>query len=425
MVKSSLRNKVLIIIIAFVMVLDIVIIFMSYRNFSKANEQFSYSTASTVAETCKLIIDGDKLEQYIHTRQRDTAYYETWNALIDYRNTNENIVKLSVVWFDEAACHYIFDTDLSEHGAFLGDMISCDDQQAPYIQQLAEGESIEYIPYEGRMDIYRPILSSYNIPMGYVLVGMSTAEAERKQDIYLIQMAAAALLFTLLFISIYMSVISHYVVNPINSLSEAAANYGKYLGSDEKTSALRRLSIRTGDEIEKLFVSMKKMEDDLLSSTSNLSIAMWNSYHDSMTQLYNKRYLQEYIADCPKDSQMAVFYFDVDNLKKMNDICGHESGDEVIAKTAAFIRKYEAGNGTGFRMGGDEFSLLIQDCTADMANELFEKMQADPDKKLTGDDAAVTCWIAIGYAHSESAKDLEALIQEADKKMYLDKHTHR
>lgn len=122
---------------------------------------------------------------------------------------------------------------------------------------------------------------------------------------------------------------------------------------------------------------------------------------------------------------MAVFYFDVDNLKKMNDICGHESGDEVIAKTAAFIRKYEAGNGTGFRMGGDEFSLLIQDCTADMANELFEKMQADPDKKLTGDDAAVTCWIAIGYAHSESAKDLEALIQEADKKMYLDKHTHR
>lgn len=425
MIKYSLRKKVLIIIIAFVVLLDSVIVFMSFHNFSQANEQFGYSTASTVAETCKLIIDGDKLEQYIETGRRDSAYYETWNTLINYRNTNENIIKLSVVWFDETDCHYIFDTDLTDNGAFLGDTVPYDVQQAAYVQQLSGGEFNEFIPYETSMDIYRPILSSYNIPMGYVQVGMSTAEAKHQQNIYLIQMITTAVLLTLLFLFIYMLVISHYVLQPINSLSEAAANYAKHLEDDGKTSALRRLSIRTGDEIEKLFISMKKMEADLLSSASNLSIAMWNSNHDSMTQLYNKRYLQEYIEDCPKNCPMAVFYFDVDNLKKMNDICGHESGDEVIARTAAFIKKYEGENGTGFRIGGDEFTLLIRDCTAEMAKEIFEKMQADPDKQLTCDNAQVSCRIAIGYAHGESAKNPESLIQEADKQMYLDKHSSR
>ena len=60
-----------------------------------------------------------------------------------------------------------------------------------------------------------------------------------------------------------------------------------------------------------------------------------------------------------------------------------------------------------------------------VSKEIFEKMQADPDKQLTCENAQVSCRIAIGYAHGESAKNPESLIQEADKQMYLDKHSSR
>ena len=119
--KMSLKNKIAVFIIGLVVVLNIVSITMNYNNFVTANNQFSYSTASTVANTCSLILDVDKLGAYIQTGQRDTSYYEMWNKLIDYKNTNESIEKLSVVWFDESGCHYIFDTNLTEQGAFLGE----------------------------------------------------------------------------------------------------------------------------------------------------------------------------------------------------------------------------------------------------------------------------------------------------------------
>ncbi len=70
--KKSLRNRVIVLILVFALLLDILCITMNYRNFVQANEQFSYSTARTVTETCNLIIDKDKLDVYMETG-RETA----------------------------------------------------------------------------------------------------------------------------------------------------------------------------------------------------------------------------------------------------------------------------------------------------------------------------------------------------------------
>lgn len=96
--KKSLKKRMLLLIFSFVILLNILSILMNYQNFVSTMEQANYSTASTVAETCALIIDGDALEGYIKTGRRDNAYYVTWNKLLDYKNTNKDIVYLSVVW---------------------------------------------------------------------------------------------------------------------------------------------------------------------------------------------------------------------------------------------------------------------------------------------------------------------------------------
>lgn len=423
--KKSLKGRITLLIFLFVIVLDTVSICMNYKNFISSSEQFNYSTANTVAQTCNLIIDRNSLNDYKKTCMRDSEYYVTWNKLIDYRNTNEDIVNLSVVWFDLAKCHYIFDTDLSEDGAFLGDMCTLDSAQAEKQKELAAGKDIGFIKYADRMEVYSPVISPSNVSIGYVVVGISTVLAKKEQFNYLIRMVLVSFSLTFVLAWIFMWVLSRKIIKPINVLAEAASSYAKAENDNKKTSILERITIKTGDEIEHLFQSMKKMETDLLNSSNSLSIATWNSNHDSMTQLYNKRYLTDFMPEYTSEKQVAAYYFDVDNLKKMNDICGHEKGDEVICKTAGFIKRFLPENGFAFRIGGDEFLMIVCDISSKDAEILFARMQGSEDKKLTPPDSKVFCRIAIGYEYVQKCEKLDELVKAADKRMYLDKHSSR
>lgn len=423
--KKSLGKRLLFLIFSFVLLLSALSVGMNYQNFVSTMEESSYSTARMVAETCALITDGDKLDSYIKTGQRDTYYYEMWNKLIDYRNTNEDIVQLMIGWFDENGLHYIYDTDLTENGAFLDDIEAMDAEQEKRVKKLVRGEDVGYITYPDRIVVYRPVQSSYNLHMGYVIVGISTAESKRDQYQYLLRLILAVLVLTLAVSLWFILRINHTVIRPINKLSTAAASYKDAVGTSGEDSPLAQLQIHTGDEIEVLFHSLCKMESDILDSSNSLAIATWNSYHDSMTQLFNKRYLENCRVAFESKTSVGIVYFDIDNLKKMNDICGHESGDEVIIKTADFIRKHQTGDNPGFRMGGDEFMLVVCDKTAEEMQTLEAVMKSDPQTVLTAPEKEVQCRIAIGYAYQQGSIDLERLIEEADQNMYKDKQSHR
>lgn len=423
--KKSLKRRILILILTFVVLLSALSVFMSYQNFVATMEQSSYSTASMVAETCALIINGDELETYTKSGKRDNRYYEIWNKLIDYRNLNDEIVKLSLEWFDEEGGHYIFDTDLTEKGAFLGDIEVFDSQQSQRKEELIRGSNIGYITYADQIVVYCPVSTSYNIPMGYVIVGISTLEAKREQNQYLLKLMIMVTALSLVLGIYFIWRIHRTIIRPINQLSEAAANYKEVVSENGKDSSLAHLEIHTGDEIENLFHSIRKMESDIRHSANNLAVATWNSHHDSMTQLFNKRYLEECIRGYEAEDSLGIIYFDVDNLKKMNDICGHESGDEVIKKTAEFIRRYQIEGSAGYRMGGDEFMLVVVGKTAEEMEEMVRTMKSDPQTTLTPPEKEVQCRIAIGYAYKEGEIYLEDLMKLADQNMYLDKQSHR
>lgn len=423
--KKSLGNKVAALIFVFAVVLNLVCIAVNYSNFVQTNQRFAFSAARTVTETCNLIIDKDRLGTYMETGIRDTKYYETWNKLIDYRNTNSDIIGLSLVWFDQEGCHYIFDTDLTEEGAFLKDVREYDSRQEEYKDTLIQGEEIDFLNYGEYMAVYQPILSSYNLPIGYVIVEISTLEVQERQRKYLAEMSCALTVLTIVLFCFVFPLLHRMVIRPINKLSEAAFNYVSSMHENGEKSPLEQISIHTGDEIERLFLAIKKMETDLLTSSDNLAVAQWNSHHDSMTQLYNKRYFYEYMEGYAKGKPVGVFYLDVDNLKKMNDTYGHEAGDEVICKTADFVKKYQTADGGGFRMGGDEFVLVI--CGIEKASfyDLERKMKEDKERMLSPADYTVQCRIALGCVYADRCSDLMELMKTADQNMYLDKMSHR
>lgn len=423
--KKHLQTKVSIAVIIAVALMDINCIFFNYHNYVEANNKYTASLAQTVANTCILVIDGDRVADYLMTNRRDTGYYEVWNKLIDYRNTNTDIIELKVVEFDEAGGHFIFDTDTSDEGAFLGDSYAFDKQQESIRDELIACEKETAIVYANQTNIYVPVKSSYNIPVAYVIVGISTA-AQRVENIrYLVWLCIMISGITFLFGLSIILFMHFYVVRHINKMTRAASGYGENLLEDGTVSPLQQVNIRTGDELERLWDSVKKMENDILTSSSSLVIATWNSNHDSMTQLYNKRYYQELLEKQEKKEGNGIIYLDIDNLKKMNDTYGHDKGDEMIIKAAEFIQKYETQDMAGCRIGGDEFVIVLWDSSEEKINDLLERMHQDPDGNLSAGKYEFCCRLAIGGAFQKKGERLSDTIKRAEELMYGDKHSTR
>ena len=423
--KRPLKNKIILSVLFIVFAIDICCIAFNYSKFVRLNNTYTTELARTVINTCTLIIDGDRMEDYLETRKRDTDYYAIWNKLIDYRNTNKAIMKLSVVSFRENGCYYIFDTDLSDNGAFLGDLRAYDTTQKSVKDALMNFTMDKSLEYGTHTDIYVPIKSSYNIPVAYVVAGISVDSIKKEQEQYLIWLVmivtGAAFVFGILLI-FYMN---RSIITPINMMTSAAVSYAKNLKEDSQTSPLQQLSIQTGDELERLCESLKTMENDILISSVNLVNATWNSNHDSMTQLYNKRYYWELLPQLENEKNIGVIYMDIDNLKLMNDRCGHDLGDEVIMNAADLIHDYEIAGAECCRVGGDEFVMIIRNTTLEEVDDLVVRLREDKNNVLSNVSKEFVCRLAVGGAFRLENESIGVTIKNAEQEMYKNKHAKR
>ena len=424
-VKRPLNTKIILVIAILVFVMDVSFIFINYTNYMNVNENYSDSLAVTVANTCRLVVDGDSVTGYLSSRHRDTEYYTVWNKLLDYCNTNENITRISVADFTGMGARYVYDTDLTVDGAFLGDTRPYDDIQKLIKDDLMACKEIEPLSYGGRSDYYIPLNSSYNIPVAYIIVGISTENVRTEQLLYLAYITVIVTVTTLTFGVFLIWFMQRNVIKPLNAMSEAASSYSVEMLRDGKETPISQMNINTGDELERLCESMKKMEYDIIFSTSQLAIADWNSNHDSMTQLYNKRHYEEVVKELEKKDDVGVIYLDVDNLKRMNDTYGHEKGDEVIIKAANFIRKYTQPGFSSCRIGGDEFVMLVRGCSEETLSTLVAIMREDRAGDLSDTSAEFYCRLAIGGAFRRPGEAFVETIKRADEEMYKNKHSKR
>ena len=424
-VKRPLKQKIILAICVVVFIMDISCVGMNYTNYMNVNQNYTDSLAQTVANTCRLVVDGDKVTDYLASRRRNTSYYEVWNKLIDYCNTSENIMRISVVDFNDMGGVYVFDTDLTEDGAFLGDIRPYDAKQALMHEELVACTEISPIHYGKKSDYYIPLNSSYNIPVAYIIVSISTENVRIEQLQYLLYVIFVVTAITFVFGAFLIWFMHLNVISPINDMAAAAANYSIESLKGDKASPISQMEINTGDELQRLCESMKKMEYDIIASSSQLAVADWNSNHDSMTQLYNKRYYEEALSELKDREDVGIIYLDIDNLKKMNDTYGHEKGDEVIINAANLIRKYTQPGFSSCRIGGDEFVMLIRGCSEETLKTLVEIMKADKAGNLSDTSAEFYCRLAIGGAFRKSGESLIELIKRAEGLMYQNKHSSR
>lgn len=189
--------------------------------------------------------------------------------------------------------------------------------------------------------------------------------------------------------------------------------------------------VRYGGRKESVFKEsvIVKQNQELNQLNEQLSIL---SRTDMLTKLYNRRYYDEavpIIADeCARNGEeLAAVLLDIDEFKKINDTYGHKVGDECIRSVARIILNQSRKHlGTAYRFGGEEFLVVMPDCTLERAAELAENIRKEVEATpVEGVGYAVT--ISAGcYAGTPEAKsDAEAFVVHADHMMYRAKANGR
>lgn len=154
--------------------------------------------------------------------------------------------------------------------------------------------------------------------------------------------------------------------------------------------------------------------------------------YDTMTDLLNRRvgllFLEKDIKDIKrKKTPFTIGYIDINDLKLVNDTYGHEEGDYLILTSIRFIKESIRESDTLCRLGGDEFLMILRECTVEQAEKIWqktvEKMKDFNKKKLKPYNISMSHGF-IQYNPKED-KTTDQLITEADAKMYLEKEKYK
>lgn len=152
------------------------------------------------------------------------------------------------------------------------------------------------------------------------------------------------------------------------------------------------------------------------------------SSHDSLTGLFNRHYLNEYqtmvLASAKRNNRQVGFMsMDLNHFKNINDTYGHNVGDLVLTETARVLKQSTRTNEAAFRLGGDEFLIIMPDIKDRTALQQARERLANSFKSefhLVDYPAKIA--VSIGTAlFPEDGDNIDALLQIADQEMYADK----
>ncbi len=217
------------------------------------------------------------------------------------------------------------------------------------------------------------------------------------------------------------------VVRPLEHVAEVAHAVRQDRAFERRVPASGIAEIdRFGQDFNALLAELQGWHAGL--TTENRELA-WRASHDGLTGLGNRQLFENAVSTAIDQARrsgqsFAVLFFDVDQFKAINDSHGHESGDAALIAVADRLRGAIRQHDLAFRMGGDEFAVLLaplQD--AEHIDLVLTRIRSEMDKPYRLPSGVVaTSKLSVGVAlfpdHGESIEDL---LRKADTEMYRDK----
>ncbi|MEP6909477.1 MAG: sensor domain-containing diguanylate cyclase [Actinomycetota bacterium] len=168
----------------------------------------------------------------------------------------------------------------------------------------------------------------------------------------------------------------------------------------------------------------------VLANLRNLALSEARALTDGLTGLPNRRAaddtLKRMAAHAGRtSSSLGVVLFDLDHFKRINDLCGHEKGDEALAAVGVAVMRNLRASDFAARFGGEEFILLLPDTDRDAAVNVAEKLRlAISGVQVAGLSRQITATFGVATLPRDAGEPV-LLVRAADRALYVGKSRGR
>lgn len=153
---------------------------------------------------------------------------------------------------------------------------------------------------------------------------------------------------------------------------------------------------------------------------------------DFLTGMYNRHFFDEYIGIVIGEARrskedIGFVLIDLNDFKDVNDTYGHLIGDEVLKKTAQVLNEHCRSKDVVFRIGGDEFLIVLPNITSPrVIKEFIKRIEASFEDAFAFGQYSIHISPAIGYGmYPEDGVDVDSVTRAADERMYTNKSEHK
>ncbi|MBO4456506.1 MAG: diguanylate cyclase [Butyrivibrio sp.] len=464
--NNSLKYRIVLFCLAFILILCMAISTISCMIFRKTMLDEYRARLTYVADYTMRNIDVEDLEERIRTKE----YSDTFNKLIDIMDMERESFELDFILLTtpvklengEYDCMQITSglTREERNGAvrkdipvpYLGDMIGefvgkelCETSYYVMKEQQGIRYSTEKTDYGEDFSASMSVRNADGEGIALFSCGFSTKEVSANIRKYIITMVICAIVLALIFVSGMILWLNERVIIPLQKVESTARRFSEESHSQKDPSLLLMddPDVHTGDELESLADTIVAMSRDLRDYASdlvrsshriqNMTLEMTRvnefALRDALTGVKNKAAYDKIEVRLNSDiitqtAQFGMLMVDLNYLKKINDTFGHEAGDLYIKNMCNLICNIFE-NSPVFRVGGDEFVVLLENKDYTLRDELLDSLKSKMEELQN--NKSLQPWervsAAIGLAIYDENKDDEAdsVLKRADRLMYQNK----
>ena len=202
-------------------------------------------------------------------------------------------------------------------------------------------------------------------------------------------------------------------------------------GVDELVDRVKKRHEATSERNLRLTEQLSQMEQE----TQELQVMLHENreklLYDALTGVYSRmaydeRIMQELARWTRYQTPFSCAILDIDHFKRINDNYGHNAGDKALKIIGQMMLKYVRQSDYVFRIGGEEFVLLLTSTPADQAARMVEKLRAGiaaSSFHFKGEPVQLT--LSAGITETRSDDDVETIYERANKALYKAKNSGR
>ena len=174
-------------------------------------------------------------------------------------------------------------------------------------------------------------------------------------------------------------------------------------------------------------VIIKRLRRQLAEKQGHSEILRNLALLDPLTGLYNRRFAEQRLAAEVSRSErkghpLTVMTLDLNDFKHINDTYGHAAGDEVLRKFALLLNKVIRGSDLAVRFGGDEFLVLLPECTLEQVQAVLGRLGSI---EIEWENQKIPVTFSAGWREYVMGDRPEELLARADQALYARKRASK